>query len=149
MRERTGNAPEAEAEVEVDFDSLRSSAISTGAWPSDPDGLRALANTFAQRFANCRRPSESRGLLGAYATFLAGARRDGFTIEQTWDASEQCWLAGNERPLFGGTISRAHRFFPARGAASKPKAARETDRGEAMDRAVEELNRKRAEARSA
>lgn len=106
-----------------DYDSLRSSAIRFGEWPGGPDPLADLARIFIDRFANCRDPEKVKRLLRPYTTFLASMRRRGVTIAQAWSACEDCWRAGGEVPLFGGTIRSAADFLPA----FKP---REREKGE-------------------
>jgi hypothetical protein len=119
--ERRGNGAEAEAEAEAYCASLRSAAIGRGEWPPDPDSLSALALLFIARFANCPDPVRGEQWAQAYSSFLAGARRDGWTIEQTWKACEDCWLGGKGKPLFDNLISRARNHFPSRSEAAAKK----------------------------
>ena len=102
---------------------LRNLAIRFGEWPEGPDPLADLSRIFINRFANCRDADKAKALLGPYTTFLASMRRRGVTIAQAWSACEDCWRAGGEKPLFGGTIRRAADFLPAFAARAREKGA--------------------------
>lgn len=127
--ERSGNAPEAEEEADSNYASLRSAAIDYGSWPTEPEALSSLALVFIARFANCPDPRKAGKYLSPYSSFLAGVRRDGYTIEQVWGACESCWIAGDRMPLWGGTIARVRQYLPNRGAGD---VARETGRAAAQ-----------------
>jgi hypothetical protein len=122
-------------EEEVEFASLRSAAIDYGKWPAEPEILSSLALVFIARFANCADPRKAGKYLSPYSSFLAGMRRDGYTIEQVWQACEDCWVAGDRVPLWGGTIARVRQHLPGRGS-DAPARRRDNDRGDSMKQAL-------------
>lgn len=104
---RTEYAPEAEAEVEVDYASLRSAVIARSIWPKTPEGMRELARPFVVAFANCKDRRKQPAHVSEYAPVLTIMCGRGLTIEQAWEAFEKAWRANDEEPLWRAEAKRA------------------------------------------
>lgn len=134
------NVTDKEKEEEVEFASLRSAAIEYVTWPTEPEILSSLALLFIARFANCPDPRKAGKYLSPYSSFLAGMRRDGYSIEQVWAACEQCWIAGDRMPLWGGTIARVRQHLPERPGSKRSSSVQigENARGDTFKRKLRE-----------
>lgn len=99
-----------------DTDSLRSSALEFGSWPTDNiPRLRELAAIFLAAFGNCRDAIKAEKHLPAYATVLATFSARGATIEQAWDACVDALEASGGKPLFSSAIRTAIAFLKPTG----------------------------------
>jgi len=119
-----------EEEVDIDTDSLRSSAVGHRDWPQDVTALASLAKLFLNAFGNCRDADKIPKYLPAYTELLGKMRSRGVTIADAWTACVDARAALNDRPLFGASVHKALSFLPRspRGVAPENQTAIESIR---------------------